>query len=75
MTTEHEDIRFGVLAVKEGHVTPAQVVEALEIQFNEELSEGKHRRIGEILLAQKLIDQAQLKEILRALNKIRTFAE
>jgi len=75
MMTEHEDIRFGVLAVKRGHVTPAQVMEALETQFNEELSEGKHRRIGEILLAQKLIDQDQLKEILQALNKMRTFVE
>ena len=75
MMTEHEDIRFGVLAVKRGDVTPAQVMEALETQFNEELSEGKHRRIGEILLSQKLIDQVQLKEILLALNKMRTFVE
>jgi len=62
-----------VLAVKRGIVTPAQVLEALETQFREELSGGRHRRVGEILMANGLIDSIQLKELLQALKKLRTF--
>ncbi len=38
MEAEPEEIRFGVIAVQKGFVTPEKVVQALEIQVNEDLS-------------------------------------
>lgn len=67
METKHEEIRFGMVAVKMGFVTPEQVVKALEIQVTEDLSQGSHRRIGKILLDQRLIDQGQIDEIVQSM--------
>ncbi|MBW1916188.1 MAG: hypothetical protein JRI86_14855 [Deltaproteobacteria bacterium] len=68
MMTKHHEIRFGVVAVKKGFVIPEQVVEALEVQVREDLSTGKHRRIGKILLEQQKIDDSQLNEVLHTLT-------
>ena len=73
MPSEHHDIRFGVLAVKKGLITPAQALEALETQFQEELFEDRHRRVGEILIAKGLLSSTQVKALLNELNKMRTF--
>lgn len=56
-----------MVAVKMGFVTPEQVVKALEIQVTEDLSQGSHRRIGKILLDQRLIDQGQIDEIVQSM--------
>ncbi len=57
-----------MIAVKKGFVAPEQVVKALEIQVNENLMTGSHRRIGRILLEQKLITLSQLDKILQSLE-------
>jgi hypothetical protein len=69
METEYIERRFGVIAVKKGFVTPEQIVRAMEIQPDEDLTTGKHRRIGIILHEQGLIDNLQLDEIIQALEK------
>ena len=70
MEAEPEEIRFGVIAVQKGFVTPEKVVKALEIQVKEDLSKGEHRRIGKILLEQKQIKRSQLDEVLQSLKQI-----
>jgi hypothetical protein len=64
METVSEEIRFGVIAVKRGFVTPDQVVEALARQVKEDLFSGQHRPVGEILLEEGTIDRSQLDQII-----------
>ncbi len=68
METDYREIRFGVVAVKKGFVTPDQIVKALSVQVSENLISGAHRAIGNILLDQTLITALQLEEILKAMN-------
>ena len=65
MNTEDNEMRFGIVAVEKGFVTADQVVNALEIQVKEDLSSGKHQRIGMILLEQGHITLQQLNEVLQ----------
>ncbi len=43
-------VRFGLVAVDMGFITPAQLVEALKIQVMEDIEKKDHRLIGTILL-------------------------
>lgn len=69
LETEPIERRFGVIAIKKGFVSPEQVIKAMEIQVNEDLSIGKHRQIGMILLDQGLISHLQLNEIIQTLDQ------
>lgn len=69
METENLEIRFGVLAVKKGFVTPDQVVAAMNVQVSEDLKSGFHRPIGIILRDQEIITVQQAKEVLNALKR------
>jgi hypothetical protein len=66
----HEDIRFGMVGVKKGILTPEQVIKALQIQVEENLSTGGHRRIGEILLDKNEIRKKDIQEIMQALRQM-----
>lgn len=74
MGLKPQEIRFGVMAVRHGFVTPEQVVDALEIQVVEDLSKGWHRPIGEILLEQELISRSQFDKVLNALERPKMMA-
>ena len=67
----HEDIRFGMVAVQKGIVTPEQVVRALQSQVEENLTTGGHRRIGEILCDRNELSRQELEDILEALRRMR----
>jgi hypothetical protein len=69
MEKEQQDIRFGIIAVNKGFVTPEQVVKAFEAQLAEDLSQGEHKPIGKILLDRGLITRAQRDEILQELKQ------
>lgn len=69
MESEPEEIRFGIIAVKNGFATPEQIVKAFEIQLAEDLAGGEHSRIGKILLDQGVITFSQVNEILQVLKK------
>lgn len=68
MDIEHLEKRFGIAAVEKGFVTSDQVIEALTIQVAEDLSIGKHRVIGRILLENELITLSQLDEVLKSMG-------
>jgi len=68
MEKEYLEIRFGVVAVKKGFVTPDQIVKAMEVQVAEDLKSGIHRPLGTILLDQELITARQLQEVLKHLE-------
>ncbi len=69
MSKEESEARFGVTAIQKGFVTLEQVVDALGAQAKENFSARKHRRIGQILLEQQLIDPSQLDEVLKGLEE------
>ena len=69
MKTDSSEMRFGTIAVQKKFVTPKQVIQALEIQTTENLSDGKHRFIGRILSDEGLITDAQIYEVLGTLHK------
>lgn len=68
MNTEDNEMRFGIVAVEKGFVTADQVVNALEVQVKEDLSSGKHQRIGMILLEQGHITLQQVDEVLQEIG-------
>ena len=68
MDIEHLEKRFGVTAVDKGFITSDHVVEALTIQVAEDLSIGRHRPIGRILLENELITLQQVEEVLETMG-------
>ncbi len=65
----NKEMRFGVVAINKGYVTPEQVIEALNIQVKEDISAGRHRRIGAILLELGLLTDIQIADVLKELEK------
>lgn len=68
MDIEHLEKRFGIMAVDKGFITSDQVIEALTIQVAEDLSIGKHRLIGKILLENEVITLQQVDEVLKSMG-------
>ena len=61
------EMRFGNIAVENKFITPLQLIEALNIQVMEEIRDGKHRLIGEILFHLKHITLEQVEAVLSEL--------
>lgn len=75
MTNEDKALRFGVIAVKKGFVSAEQVIEALNTQVREDISNGKHRKIGMILLEQGHLTPVQIDEVVKELEALREISE
>ena len=60
--------RFGTIAVDKGFISSEQLVEALAIQAQENIEQGKHRLIGQILLEQGLLTESKVDEILETMS-------
>jgi len=67
MGREKREKRFGRVAVEKGFVTPEQILEAMRTQILEEVKQGKHRRIGAILMDQRAMTKQQINEVLGAM--------
>lgn len=59
--------RFGNIAIDNGFITTQQLVESLNIQVMEEIRDGKHRLIGEILFDLKYITLEHVEAVLSEL--------
>jgi hypothetical protein len=68
MNQEQRGLRFGVIAVERGFITPTQLVSALKLQVEENLKESQHRLVGMILLDQGLITLDQIDEVLQEME-------
>ena len=68
MGEEYLQFRFGIVAVKKGFVTQDQVVEALNIQVNENVSSEKHRLLGEILVEMGAMDSSEVNQVLESMS-------
>ena len=60
--------RFGIIAVEKGFITKDHLSQALEIQIEENAEGGQHRLIGQILLDNGQITEAQIDEVLKVIN-------
>ena len=56
--------QFGILAIQKGFISQDELMEALNIQVNEDMEGLKHRLIGEILLDIDYITAGKIQEIL-----------
>ena len=63
MKTGHHKKRFGMIAIKNGFITPEQLIEALTIQGSEDIEQGFHRQVGEILLHQNIMTANQVEKV------------
>lgn len=62
--------RFCMVAVKKGYITEGQLVKALEAQVAENMREGEHRFIGEILVEEELITRLQIKDVMDSIETL-----
>ncbi len=69
--TGKRQLRFGVIAVEKGFITPDQLFEALKIQVREDLEKETHQLLGEILLEQDAMTHEQRDEVLEVLEGLR----
>ena len=69
--TGKRELRFGVVAVEKGFITPDQLFEALKVQVREDLEKETHRLLGEILLEQDAMTHEQRDEVLEVLEGLR----
>ncbi len=68
MEKGYDEMRFGMVAVLKKFVTADHVIEALRIQVEEDLSKGKHRLIGEILVDEGHMTNSQRTEVLELMG-------
>jgi len=69
--TGKREMRFGVVAVEKGFITPEQLFKALKIQVREDLERETHRLLGEILFEQDVMTQEQKEEVLKVLKGLK----
>lgn len=60
--------RFGMIAINKGYITKDQLIRALTIQAKENIEEGTHRLLGQILLSEGFLSAEQIDDILETLN-------
>ncbi len=61
--------RFGTIAVEKGFITDKELIQAIQTQTNENVQDGKHRLLGQILVDQGLLAEDQIEEILGFMNQ------
>ena len=66
--------RFGFYAVDKGFIAEDQHIDALATQARENVEEGKHRLLGQILLDQGSITASQIDEVLATMNRSMEYA-
>ena len=62
--TEFLEKRFGIIAIEKGFITPEEFIEAMKVQVWEDIEEGTHRLIGQILLALNSLSITQVEDVL-----------
>ncbi|MFH1350759.1 MAG: hypothetical protein ABII26_07445 [Pseudomonadota bacterium] len=67
MAIEPFEKRFGMIAMGKGFITLGELFAALKVQVNEEIEEGRHRLIGEIMLEQGFITSEQIQEVVKSI--------
>jgi hypothetical protein len=66
---EHQEKRFGIIAIEKGFITADQLIDALRVQVQEDIQHGSHRLVGEILLAHGNMTVGQIDHVLKILSQ------
>jgi hypothetical protein len=69
MTAEDREERFGTIAQKKGYISWPQLLEALELQIEENTKKGEDRFIGEILCDLNFMTKLQIRDVLESTDK------
>jgi len=69
MKTEDKEERFGAIAQKKGYISWPQLLEALEIQIEENTKKGEYRFIGDVLCDLKFMTKLQVRDVLESMEK------
>ena len=69
MKAEDREERFGTIAQEKGYISWPQLLEALEIQIEENTTKGESRFIGEILYDLTFITKLQIRDVLEFMDK------
>ena len=64
---EHYEKRFGLIAVEKGFITSDELIKALTVQVREDIEQGTHRQLGQILLEQDNISPNQIEAVVKAI--------
>ena len=68
MTIERIERRFGVTAVESGYATVDQILYAIKVQIEEDMTQGRHRIVGEILMEHGVMNPSQINDVLRTMG-------
>ena len=66
---KHYQKRFGTIAVDKEYINEDQLIKVLEMQAKENVMEGKHRLLGQILVDEGLLTTTQVDIILETMNQ------
>ena len=69
MGNPYTDKRFGTIAVEKGFITKDQLIEAINLQIQQDIDGMEHRLIGSILYSLGYITLDQIDEVLQILKK------
>ncbi|MBC8177415.1 MAG: hypothetical protein H8E19_08415 [Deltaproteobacteria bacterium] len=70
MKTEDREERFGIIAEKKGYISWPNLLEALEMQIEENTKKGEARFIGDILCDLKFLTKLQVRDVLESMEKV-----
>jgi len=69
MKIEKIEKRFGMIAIEMGFIIPDQLIEAMRIQIEYDISESKHKLIGEYLVELGYMEQFEVEIVLKEMAK------
>ena len=72
MKTEDREEHFGTIAEKKGYISWPQLLEALELQIEENTKKGEARFIGEVLCDLQFMTKLQVRDVLECMEKATT---
>ena len=69
MKPEDREERFGTIAVKKRYISWPQLLEALEIQIEENTKKGEDWFIGDLLCDLEFMTKLQVRDVLESMEK------
>jgi len=69
MKTEDKEERFGTIAEQKGYISWPQLLEALELQIEENTKKGEERFIGDVLCDLNFLTKLQVRDVLESMDK------
>jgi len=72
MKAEDREERFGTIAEKKGYISWTQLLEALELQIEENTKKGEDWFIGDLLCDLNFMTKLEVRDVLESMEKVTT---